>query len=68
MSLPVKDFWKSVNIWRSYGQEFGVLFFDSQCISLALWSKVFCASASTLCNLLPNNSEQTELVSTLDVH
>ena len=27
MSLPVKEFWKSVNIWGSYGQEFGVLFF-----------------------------------------
>ena len=30
MSLPPKEFWKLVNIWRSYGQEFGV-FFDSQC-------------------------------------
>ena len=27
MSLPVKEFWKSVNIWGNYGQEFGVLFF-----------------------------------------
>jgi len=27
VSLPVKEFWKSVNIWVSYGQEFGVLFF-----------------------------------------
>ena len=27
LSLPVKEFWKSVNIWGSYGQEFGVLFF-----------------------------------------
>ena len=27
VSLPVKEFWKSVNIWRSYGQEFSVLFF-----------------------------------------
>ena len=25
--LPVKEFWKSVNIWGSYGQEFGVLFY-----------------------------------------
>ena len=24
VSLPVKEFWKSVNICRSYGQEFGV--------------------------------------------
>jgi len=27
----VKGFRKSVNIWQSYGQEFGVLFFDSRC-------------------------------------
>jgi len=27
VSLPVREFWKSVNIWGSYGQEFGVLFF-----------------------------------------
>ena len=27
MSLSVKEFWKSVNIWGSYGQEFSVLFF-----------------------------------------
>jgi len=27
VSLPVKNFRKSVNISRSYGQEFGVLFF-----------------------------------------
>jgi len=27
VSLPVKEFQKSVNIWRSYGQEFSVLFF-----------------------------------------
>jgi len=26
-----KKVWKSVNIWWSYGQEFGVVFFDSQC-------------------------------------
>ena len=32
LSLTVKEFWKSVNIWWSYGQELGVLFFfDSQC-------------------------------------
>jgi len=32
VSLPVKEFWKSVNIWGSYGQEFGVLFFfETQC-------------------------------------
>ena len=31
LSLPVKEFGKSINIWGSYGQEFSVLFFDSQC-------------------------------------
>jgi len=27
LSLTVKEFCKSANIWQSYGQEFGVLFF-----------------------------------------
>jgi len=27
LSLTVKEFWKPVNIWWSYGQELGVLFF-----------------------------------------
>jgi len=27
LSLSVKEFRKSVNIWRSYGQEYSVLFF-----------------------------------------
>ena len=31
MSLPVKEFRKSVNIWGSYEQEFSVLFFETQC-------------------------------------
>jgi len=31
LSLSVKEFWKSVNIWGNYGQEFSVLFFDSHC-------------------------------------
>ena len=31
LSLTVKECWKSVNIWWCCGQEFGVLFFDSQC-------------------------------------
>ena len=30
-SPPVKNVWKLVNIWWSYRQEFGVLFFDSHC-------------------------------------
>ena len=27
LSLPAKEFWKSINIWESYEQEFNVLFF-----------------------------------------
>jgi len=27
LSPPAKEFRKSVNVWGSYGQEFGVLFF-----------------------------------------
>ena len=51
VSLPVKEFWKSVNICGSYGQEFGVLFFwdtvynmKSNVIS---WSQVLLAWAFT---------------------
>jgi len=31
-SVSVKAFWKSVNIWQTYGQDYGDLFFDSHCI------------------------------------
>jgi len=31
LSLSAKELRKLVNIWESYGQEFNVLFFDSQC-------------------------------------
>jgi len=27
LGLTVKEFWKSVNVWRSYGQEYSVSFF-----------------------------------------
>jgi len=36
VNLSVKEFWKSVNIWRSYGQYYSGLFLwltDSQCRS-----------------------------------
>jgi len=36
VSLPMKELWKSVNIWGSYGQEFSVLFF---------WDSVYMYSA-----------------------
>jgi len=33
LSLSVKEFWKSVNIWRRYRQKYsGMFFYDSQCI------------------------------------
>ena len=36
MSLQVKELGKSVNIWGSYGQEFGVLFFETVYNSLLI--------------------------------
>jgi len=30
-SMPVKEFLKSVNIWRRYGRKYGDMFFDSRC-------------------------------------
>ena len=32
INLSVKEFKKSANIWRSYGQDYSVLFFMTQCI------------------------------------
>ena len=51
LSLTVKKFWKSVNIWRSYGQEFSVLFFIySQCSRpFAYAYKHVCHEAQTYC-------------------
>ena len=38
LSLTVKEFWKSVNIWWSYGQELGVLFFlTHSVVSAFVW-------------------------------
>ena len=43
MSLIVKEFWKSVNIRRSYMQEYSVLFFiDSRCRLLSLIACWWC--------------------------
>ena len=36
LSLPVKEFRKSVNIWESYGQEFSVLFFLTHSVYIFL--------------------------------
>ena len=33
LNLSVKELWKSVNIWGSYGQEFSI-FLDSRCITV----------------------------------
>ena len=43
MSLTVKEFWKSVNIWRSCEQEYSVLFFDSERIETASVFEKTCA-------------------------
>ena len=32
LSLSVKEFWKSINIWRSYRRKYSGMFFYSQCI------------------------------------
>ena len=48
VSLSVKEFWKSVNIWGSYGQEFSVLFFfETQCSSLS--ARISCVEISSSC-------------------
>ena len=40
--LTVKEFWKSVNIWWSYGQELNVLFFWLSVVFIfSLWRSVF---------------------------
>jgi len=41
VSLSVKEFWKPVNIWVGNGQEFGVLFFETQCIWVCRSSRSF---------------------------
>ena len=38
----MKEFWKSVNIWRSYGQEFSVLFFLRHSVVSYLISNLCC--------------------------
>ena len=38
------QFWKSVNIWRSYGQKFGVLFFTHSVQSVSLCRASFVSS------------------------
>ena len=51
LSLSVKEFWKSVDLCRSYGQEFSVLFFDSRC---RFSFRTYCqhCSATARCGLL----------------
>ena len=41
MSLPVKEFRKSVNIWGSYGQEFSVLFFLRHSVHVSSLVRLF---------------------------
>ena len=48
LSLSVKEFRKLVNIWGSYGQEFSVLFFDSQCKSKEKYTDIAVRSQTCL--------------------
>jgi len=61
LSLSVEEFWKSV--WGSYGQEFSVLFFDSQCLwhSSVVTRGTFWVKLYTLC---PQKSEPPKHVAT----
>jgi len=43
LSLTVKEFWKSVNIWWSYGQELGVLFFLTHSVVASM--HIYCVLA-----------------------
>ena len=40
-SNSVKEFWKSANIWWSYGQELGVLFFLTHGVQYALRNMLY---------------------------
>jgi len=60
MSLPVKEFWKSVNSWGSLGQEFGVLFFDSQ------WRSVWRAWRKDGLQLTVRNVRRAKTAETTD--
>jgi len=49
LNVTVKELCKSVNIWRSYGQEFGVLFFLTHsvecrvnCLAFPSWTQSTC--------------------------
>ena len=60
MSQPVKEFWKSVNIRGSYGQEFGVLFFsETQCIIVRTGNTKDSFTVKTLYECCINNIKIT---------
>jgi len=40
LSLPVKEFLKSVNVWGSYGQEFSVLFFLTHSVNTKFFLEI----------------------------
>ena len=48
VSLPVKEVWKSVNIWGSYGQEFSVLFVLRHSVQATFvrWSEISIISST----------------------
>ena len=54
-SLTVNEFWKSVNIWRSYAQEYSVSFFDSPCICVTTYWAC-CVMVSLRCRVWRNVS------------
>jgi len=45
LSLTVKEFLKSVNIWRSYGQEFAVLFVVDRPLRFSYLSRLAASGA-----------------------
>jgi len=61
----VKEFWKSVNIWGSYGQEFSVLFFDLRCSLVSGFVHFKCVLQLRLFLLIHNN---VETISVFAVH
>jgi len=62
MSLSVKKVWKSVNIWWSYGQEFGVA--QSTADTIASASKFIHCEQVTKPKYYTNTTQNTHLLVT----
>ena len=63
LNLTLKEFRKSVNIWWSYGQEFGVLF-ETQCITCSKTIKKLRRQLSVACQKWTCSSEATHATAT----